>query len=331
MRRPLIWTLALAGALSAPLAGAPRAALAADESDAAALIERGLDLRQAQRDAEALALFEKAQALAPSPRGQAQVALAQQALGRWVLAERNLRAALAVQGDAWIDSRRPILERAMAVIATHLGDVVLVGAKAGSVFVDGVRVEEPDALTHLRLEVGRRALELRAEGSYPFSRTLEVLPGEVVRVEVEQHPLLDQPAPPSIAPLPRPTPAAPTVEAGRTQRLLGWIALGGAGIFVATGVAGLAEREIAAGDFNGNASCTGQPSNHLSSQCSGWLDEGTTGQTLAIVGFVGGGVVGALSVALLATAPSSKARSAAVAFPCAPTSGGAFCSLQGAF
>ena len=330
MRRPLIWTLALAGALSAPLAGAPRAALAADESDAAALIERGLILRQAQRDAEALALFEKAQALAPSPRGQAQVALAQQALGRWVLAERNLRAALAVQGDACStrgdrssSARWPSSPRTSATSSSwgprrgRCSSTASASRSPTRSRTCGSRSGDAPSSSGWRARTRSRAPSRFSPARSSASRSSSIR-SWISRSAVDY-------------PLPRPTPAAPTVEAGRTQRLLGWIALGGAGIFVATGVAGLAEREIAAGDFNGNASCTGQPSNHLSSQCSGWLDEGTTGQTLAIVGFVGGGVVGALSVALLATAPSSKARSAAVAFPCAPTSGGAFCSLQGAF
>jgi len=306
----------------------------ADDPAATALIERGLDLRQAQRDAEALALFEAAQRLAPSPRGQAQVALAQQALGRWGLAELNLRAALAAKGDTWIESRRPILERALGVITTHLGDVEIVGAK-GTVFIDGARVDGPDALTHLRLEVGRRMFELRAEGSYPFSRVLDVLPGEVVRIEVEQHPLLAESPSADVNPAPGTsravTPPAEASNAGHTQRLLGWIALGGAGLFLGTGVAGLVDRSTAASNFNGSAACTSQPSNALSSQCRGWLDDGSTGSTIAIVGFVGSGLVGALSLALLITAPSSHPKTAAFSLPCSPSKGGASWLIEGTF
>jgi hypothetical protein len=315
--------------LSAAVVLAPSLTARADDPSAAALIERGLDLRQAQHDPEALVLFEEAQALAPSPRGQAQVALVQQALGRWASAERNLRAALAAKDDAWIVSRRPILEHAMSTIEGHLGDVEIVGAKTGVVYVDGARIDEPDALTHLRLEIGRRTLEVRAAGTYPFSRVLDVRPGEVVRVEVELHPLLDAPRVPADAPTPLPAPVPR--ESGSTQRALGWIALGGAGLLLATGAVGLADHGIAAGDFNGSAACTGTASNHLSSQCSGWLDDGSTGQTLAIVGFVGGGVLAALSVTLLLTAPSSKPKPSAWTVPCAPNRAGVECSLVGSF
>src|SRR5665213_1102695 len=113
MRRlPTLWLVG-AAVLAPCLVSADAAA---DDPEATALIERGLDLRQAQKDPEALVLFEQAQRIAPSPRGQAQVALVQQALGRWANAERNLRAALAEKDDAWISSRRPILEKAMTII-----------------------------------------------------------------------------------------------------------------------------------------------------------------------------------------------------------------------
>jgi hypothetical protein len=294
-----------------------------------ALIEQGIDLRQAQRDAEALALFEKAQGLAPSPRGQAQIALAQQALGRWAPAERSLKAALVAVEDTWIASRRPILDRALSVIQTHLGDVELVGATVGVVYVDGVRVEDQDALTHLRLEVGWRTIEVRAEGMYPVSRKVEVLAGETDRIEVAQRPLLEDPAASNAARLP--VPLSP--DTGRAQRTIGWALLGGAGLFVATGVAGLIERDVVAGDFNSNSACTGTLPPNLRSPCSNWLSDGTTAETVAIVGFVGGGLFAAISATLLLTAPSAKpkARAAATPWTCAAAPGGAWCGVTGTF
>ena len=329
MRRPQHHGILVALAIGFPLL-APRAALAEDPA-AATLIEQGLDLRQSQHDVEALALFEKAQAIAPSPRGQAQVALAQQALGRWVLAEQNLASAIAVSGDAWIESRRPILERAMTVIRAHLGDVEIVGAKEGAVYVDGARVDAPDALTHLRLEVGRRAFELRAAGYYPFSRVLDVLPGEVVRVEVEQHALLDDGKQAAVNPGPAlvPTPIATKADSGRTQRTIGWVVVGGAALFLATGAIGLIERESDAQDFNAN--CSKNPN---SSACNDLYHEGNTAQTVGIIGFVGAGVFGAVSVTLLVTAPSAKSKTTTpvVSFGCAPAwNGGASCAWRGTF
>ena len=309
----------------------------ADNPAASALIEQGLDLRQSQHDAEALLLFEKAQALSPSPRGQAQVALAQQALGRWRLAEQNLKAALAAKSDAWIESRRPILERAMGVIRENLGDVEIVGARAGSVYVDGVRVDDPGALTHLRLEVGRRALELRSPGFYPFSRVLDVRPGAAVRVEVEQHPLLAdaQPPPGSTAIVPGATPRPPSPEpakgdAGKTQRTIGWIVLGGAAVFLATGAVGIIERESDAVSYN-NSCSKGTNESQNENECNDLYSKGNTAQTVGIIGFVGAGVAGVVSATLLLTAPSAKAKGTTVSLSCTPLEGGAACAWRGTF
>lgn len=314
----------------AVLAFVPHVAFA-DDAAASALIEQGLDLRQSQRDAEALALFEKAQALTPSPRGQAQIALAQQALGRWRLAERNLRRALGAKNDPWIESRRPILERAMNVIRENLGDVEIVGARKGTVYVDGVHVDEPDALTHLRLEVGRRAVELRAPGYYPFSRVLDVRPGASVRVEVEQHPLLDdaRPATGPDAVVPPTTPVVATGDVGRTQRTIGWVVLGGAAIFLATGAVGIIERESDAVSYNNGCSKGVTTANQT--QCSDLYSEGNTAQTVGIIGFVGAGVFGAVSAALLLTAPSAKGKPTTITLGCAPLEGGASCAWRGTF
>src|SRR6478609_9850715 len=95
----------------------PRRALA--DEPVAKLVSRGLELRRERRDAEALALFQNAFATSASPMILAQIALAEQALGRWLPAEQDLNAALATH-DGWVDTNRSALERALAVIQSHL-------------------------------------------------------------------------------------------------------------------------------------------------------------------------------------------------------------------
>src|SRR5947209_3601580 len=84
--------------------GVPSVALAGggDEAAADAAIRRGVDLRKQGRDMDALEEFRKAYAAARSPRALAQIALAEQALGRWVDAESDLDQALASKSDPWI-------------------------------------------------------------------------------------------------------------------------------------------------------------------------------------------------------------------------------------
>jgi hypothetical protein len=331
LRHPCRWIgtgIALTWALTA------REAIADDQA-ASALIEQGLDLRQAHRDADALALFEKAEVISPTPRGRAQVALAEQALGRWVKAEGDLRAALAIKDDEWIESRRPVLEKALAAIGSHLGDVDLAGVSTGEVFIDGEPMADPDARGHFRLEAGRRTLEVRAPGMYPISRILDVLPGEVVRVEVTQRPLLPEgTVVVSAQPTPRALPAAAPPPARSAQRTAGWISLGAAGAFLVVGVAGVADHQIAAGDFNGDSSCTGARATSLPPMCSGWLSDGSTGRALSIVGFVGAGALGALGVTLVLVAPSGKPKVASLVPWCSPGvggAGGAMCGVGGVF
>src|SRR3982751_2270792 len=85
--------------IAGALVGAARQARA---DDAEPLIRRGIELRRAGRDAEALEQFRQANQLAPSPRAAAQIGLAEQALGRWLDADGHLRAALAAPSDPWI-------------------------------------------------------------------------------------------------------------------------------------------------------------------------------------------------------------------------------------
>src|SRR2546422_8347826 len=52
-------------------------------------VSRGLELRKEDRDLDALAEFQLAYGIRPTSRVRAQIALAEQALGRWVVAESD--------------------------------------------------------------------------------------------------------------------------------------------------------------------------------------------------------------------------------------------------
>ena len=130
--------------------------------DEESLIKRGNELRKHGHDEEALALFQRAYAQSHSPRAQAQVGLAEQALGRWPEAVDALESALATR-DAWIEQRRMVLEGALRVAAPRVGRIALAGG------IDGAQVQ----------------LDGAPAGTLPLSRPLAVAPGEH-RVLVEQ-------------------------------------------------------------------------------------------------------------------------------------------------
>ena len=176
-------TLALATAL-ALLAGPTRAA-AQECSTAECHIERGLEARTRSADEEAVRHFESALTLDRTARALAQLALAEQALGRWVAAEAHLREAIAT-GDPWIASHRGVLDEAMATIRRHLGRLAI------SASVDGARarvngrsvgalpLDEP-----IWVEVGTAVVELSAPGYVDVRRQAEITAGGLARVHVE--------------------------------------------------------------------------------------------------------------------------------------------------
>ena len=150
------------------------------------LIQQGLELRRAQRDAEALQRFQDAYNLNHSPHALAQIALAEQALGSYVEAEIHLQQALAVQGDAWIDTRRAALAQGLAQISAQLGTIEISGGVAGAqVFVNGTdRGTFPQA-ARLRVRAGSAVVEIRAQGYMPVQRSIQVSAGGTAREAVQ--------------------------------------------------------------------------------------------------------------------------------------------------
>src|SRR5262249_14834291 len=102
-----------------------------------ALVEQGVQARREGRDADALERFQAAYALSQAPRALAQIGLAEQALGRWVDAELHLTAALAADGDSWIDQHRTSLSEALRFVGEHLATLDVVGPPGAEVRVDG--------------------------------------------------------------------------------------------------------------------------------------------------------------------------------------------------
>src|SRR6185436_3015534 len=84
-------------------------------------VERGIQKRRQREDAEALDLFRRAYEMRPTAKVRVQIALAEQALGRWIDAETDLEEALKTQSDPWIDRNRDKFQMALDEIREHLG------------------------------------------------------------------------------------------------------------------------------------------------------------------------------------------------------------------
>lgn len=293
LHRPITALLALAFFL---FGAASLARAQTDDPDR--LIDRGIQARARGRDAEALELFERAHRIRPTALSLAQLALAEQALGRWLEADEHLRAAMA-SGDRWVVRNRATLDEAMSAIAQHVGSLVVEGTPAGATVTLAERqIGTLPMSAPARVLVGRARLSVRADGHEPVQREIDVRPGETLRETVTLAPTAAS-APPPPAPEPPPperTPARPR-SGGSPLTTLGIVGLGVGGAAVVGGTVALVLREGHASDWNSDACLQGGRTR--SENCQADLDAGETAELFDILGFAVGGAVLAGSVVLL--------------------------------
>ena len=152
-----------------------RAADVAGGGDEEAALRRGFELREKGSDEAALAEFQRAYDLKKGARARAQMALAEQALGRWIDAEAHLAEALQRTGDPWIARNRTLLDQALGEIRQHIGSLELSGGTPGAeVRVNGRVAGKMPLDRPLRVEAGSVSLEVRAAGYLPVIRTINV-------------------------------------------------------------------------------------------------------------------------------------------------------------
>jgi hypothetical protein len=287
------------------------------------LIEQGLERRREGRDAEALDLFRQADKEHPSSRARAQIALAEQALGQWLEADRDLRQALSSKEDPWITSHKGALDGALEVIGRHLGTVVVkTNVATAEVWLNDARFGELSA-DPLRVRAGQLRIELRSKGYERATRTIVVAPATTVTAEIPLTP--ETSATPVAASTPlafaavdnapreerRPRPentdaARPRPDA--TRRAFAWGALGAAGALLGGAVVAQIVREEKADHYNDDTRCFyGDLSRDQ--RCGVYRGQAESAQTFATVGYVASGALGIASAILfLAVPPPTKSR-----------------------
>lgn len=162
----LLWALLL-GALGPAVARAQ----AGDEE----LLRQGIQLRKRGQNAEALVAFQRAYELRPSARAQAQVALAEQALGHWTRAELGLTAVLSGPRNPWIERYRRPLERALETVRDHLGTLEIEANVGGAlILIGGEAVGHAPLPRPLRVVAGLTRIEVQAQGYPSVTREVEV-------------------------------------------------------------------------------------------------------------------------------------------------------------
>ncbi len=179
----------------------------AQDDDAQALVRQGVELRRAHRNQLALEAFERAMQLSPTPAVQAQVALAEQALGKWLDAARDLEAGPA-QGDGpWIAKNRAAPEEARAVVEEHLAYLTVdVDVATAQIELGGVALPRG---AEQRVLAGPGTLVTRATGYAPDVHDIGLAPKEHAHLTIALVPFAPPPPPPAPAPAPAPTVGAP--------------------------------------------------------------------------------------------------------------------------
>lgn len=331
-------------AAAAFVAGVPRTAGA---GDAAELIKEGIALRRKGDDAGALEKFQQAHRLQESPRALAQMALAEQALGRWAAAHDHLVAALDGGGDAWIAKNRATLTESLRSVEQHVGKLDVLGQPAGAeIRVDGVLRGTLPLAAPLTVTTGTVRVDLTAPGHHDAQRTTIVRAGQMTRESFDPLTAL-----PTVVPLPqgiatgaaangepaaggvlgRPgdpqgTLEAPARDDGPSALRLSakWIAGGVALAALTGGTVAYLLHDSAADTFNKECwiDWSGAPapksgSTWTNDRCRNQNNKVDTGYRLSVVGFAAGAALATTAVVLWLTEPKPASRRE-TAFRCTP-------------
>jgi hypothetical protein len=275
----------------------------AQVEDAEELVRRGIDLRRKGEDGAALRSFERAHAISPTPRTRAQIALAEQALGRWIDAERDLLAAIA-RPDPWIEENRVHLDAALATIRSHLGWIELTTDRPGAeLFVRGTRTSTLPTAKPIRVESGEVAIEARASGLGSIQRGMTVRPGEVTHEHIT-----------FIVARPAPDPAATS-----DFTIAGWSLVAASGAFVIGAAAAHRVREVSAAQYNEDSRCFFDGLTR-DQRCGTIRDRVELTQGFAVAGYVLSALAAGAGITLLLLSPSDSS------FACAFGPTGVRCS-----
>ncbi len=302
------------------LLAAPFAARA--ESDPDALLRRGVELRRAGKDDQALDKFRQAYKIRPTPRARAQVGLAEQALGQWIDAESDLLAALgSAATDSWIAKNKPALSQALAAVEDHLGNVQILGAPRGAtVKVDDREVGTLPMAEPAHVFAGEVMVAVSAPGHVEIRRKLNVSPRAMVRetfslVAVQpdvaaaaggsKRPAAEIEAPRPLTETVARTETTTPAERGRgITRMQGWAIASAAAGVAAGGVAGYFVSRAIARNNDSKAGCDGNACDPPGKQAR--LDALAAGNKATIASIVSGALVATGVVLFIAGRPRAE-------------------------
>jgi tetratricopeptide (TPR) repeat protein len=309
-----------------------------------ALLQEGLELRKARRDALAYPRLQSAYQLSATPRAAAELGLVEAELGYWLAAEKHLSESLRSPDDRWVAQNRAALQAGLTKVNSAIGEIVVSGSPPGAeVVVNGKPAGTLPLSMPVRAGEGPVNVELRAPGYGPVHRTIVVLGGRREQVMLTMAPLANPGPPPfpdahaeqNTRPDPQPL--------KRALRVAAWTTSAAAAVALGFGVFEHVEwqkkREafdsyvfrVVPGQSSGiRGDCGEDDTNHGPGECPTLYATMQAAKKLAVTGYIAGGFLAAGAVALFAfpSGYDGKNRSRMVA--CAPSVplGGASCHLS---
>ena len=303
----------------------------AQQLSTGALIEQGIALRRAGRDDAAWAAFDAAYARCHCTEALADRGLAAAALSRWVDAERDLVEALGDTQDPFVQRFGTQLQRELLRVRTHVAAVtVLVDVPAARAMFDeeGAQAVPSEGLV-LRVAEGAHRLVVEAPGRETTTRTITVVGGADVRMELALRPVevvalvtpvapVVQEAAPALSPvsLPEVQPAAGVMP----RRPLSWPWFATAGSALALGVAANVAQQVLVARWNDDACLANGLTRRENCAAEGDTADAMWGLTIG--GYLAAGVL--LTVGVIRRVRGAS-RESARALACAPSLRGASC------
>jgi len=339
------WT----GVALATILAVPSRAVAANDADE--LIRQGVVLRRQGDDATALQRFQQAFQIDHSSRAMAQIALAEQALGRWVMAYEHLNQALAAASDPWITKNRELLTDAVNRVNEHVGLIDILGGTAGAeVRIGGVPRGKLPLGRPIPAPTGTVIIDLVAPGFATVQRTSVVRAREITRESFDEGtplakagatmpPAAKVEVPPAgggaVATPVDPTLVVPPVSSrvppdpggnrpGSFRPMAKWVAWGVGAAALGVGIFGAVRQNSAGSNFAAGCGLDARQevvlapgSTKTLAECRDLKDQVDSDFQLEVIGLVSAGVLAATGLVLWLTEPAPSVTETAV-LSCAP-------------
>jgi tetratricopeptide (TPR) repeat protein len=338
MNRRRLAVLGSSVALSVSLSGSVLAEPTANQkATAEALFQRGVELAEGGRLADACKQFDSSLQIDPALGTLFRLADCYDRIGRtasaWALfseAQARAKGAEQVQRERMAEERAASLASRLSKLALDLGgNATLAGVELR---LNDVRVPSASWGVELPVDPGVQRVRLSAPGRRPWSGTVSVAEGPSTRhfslPELEElaPAVASEPKPPAPAPRPAPAPAAPSTY----PAWLGYAA-GGVGL-VGLGVAGV--MGYRAYDLNQQSldQCSQLDANACTSRGDALRDDARTSGVTSTAFTIAGGALLAAGVTLVLLRPSEpESRATSLTLSTRLSSHGAFAGVRGAF